>query len=1337
MKLLLCFLTVIFEVGLADAQSLSIFDVDTSSFPVMKAKFFALDRPGNSIKNLVASDFVLTECGIPREIVSITNFDETVPENISIALVADISAQLSPSIDLMKYTAKEIINTLPAGRFEAAITSFDEKGTLIQELTSGKNLLINALKDMSITGSLGKDYNAALIDPAAGGIFVCSNAKYRKNVILIARGVPTIPIDETLILDKARKSGVTINCIFIGSAIHETIKRIVNQTGGCYTDNVNTYDEAIVAARQIVLRLTKLGQASQIQWRSDFLCKRENIEVKAYAKPDLKSQFSYLLPNSGVTKLVFCPAYITFKDLPVGAKHEMPVLITAINSDFHISNFNSSNPRFSILETGTTIRKGETKTMTVSYDAMDSSQNYSVLSVKTDKCDGEFYALAEYESAREFDSSSGLKVTFPNGGEFFALGADTTITWTGIDPAEIVTIEYSFDDGMTWNLITDNASGLSYLWKNIPKPSSDRCLIRISDKSSERSNWARLYGGSSGEIFSHITRTKDGNYLAAGLSESNDGDVKSNKGETDVWAILINPKGDIIWSKSIGGQFVEGINSAIEMDDGSFILVGYTHSPDGDFEPVLKGWRDGLIIKLSKDGDLEWTKTLGSSEFDYFRSVCKTNDGGFAIAGYAGSNDFDLLGKAQGGVWALRFDNNGSLIWQNTYGKKIGTSDSRTIFPTGDGQFLIGGQSINRLGLDLVPKQKEDCWIAKITGDGVMGPLWTFGGSENEQTERAIETKDGGYMFCGNTTSKNGDIVNAHDEDEGWIVKVGKNGDLLWQKALGGSLMDQILSIDETADGGCIGVGLTRSTDGDINRPDLQVRERFWAVKLDYAGKVEWSLPLDDFYASRGCSVIALEDGGFIAAGQATIKNNTYPQAMIVKFRKDQGNQSDVSDNTFSILGTSALCDNVDMGKVILGASKDSVITYFIRNSGKFACNVKDISIKGEDPDDFDVNSKKAFSIASGEFQAVEFHFEPTAAGKRNADIEIVFQDSILLRSITGEGVISEIKSMAKVIDFGNVRIGNAKDTLIALIENLSALPIDFTETKLLGQDSVQFEIIEGGGPFSLGTGGRRELKLRFRPNYLGGSGCELGFFFNAPLSPMLIRLLGRGIGGRIRCDHVSAAVGENAKVNLTMAGAIFNPMARLLPAFRAKLRYQRTLLAPKDKALLKMIEGDSATVEITGSAGPDSVLASIDFKAGLGSVEFTPIELIEFIWLDENGREIDYETLTDDGSFNLLGVCREGGDRLINPSPKAGITGLSPNPASLEITVTINQIEAGETGLIIYNILGEEVARTMIDGRPTGLKEIKLNLSNFSRGMYYLKFTSPTGSDVRCFMVE
>lgn len=74
-----------------------------------------------------------------------------------------------------------------------------------------------------------------------------------------------------------------------------------------------------------------------------------------------------------------------------------------------------------------------------------------------------------------------LTITAPNGGEQWLVGSQHQITWNWSGALAQVKIEYSINNGMTWNLIDPGAANDgSYDW-TIPEAPSNFCLVRVSD----------------------------------------------------------------------------------------------------------------------------------------------------------------------------------------------------------------------------------------------------------------------------------------------------------------------------------------------------------------------------------------------------------------------------------------------------------------------------------------------------------------------------------------------------------------------------------------------------------------------------------------------------------------------------------------------------------------------------------------------------------------------------------------------------------------------------------------------------------------------------------------
>ena len=107
----------------ANSQSLSIFDVDTSNFPIMKAKFFAIDKDGKQILNQSLSDFEILENEQQRVITNIICPAPKPIEKVSIAMSIDISGSMSGIIDLAKQTANDLCNMIGMPPIGVCITN--------------------------------------------------------------------------------------------------------------------------------------------------------------------------------------------------------------------------------------------------------------------------------------------------------------------------------------------------------------------------------------------------------------------------------------------------------------------------------------------------------------------------------------------------------------------------------------------------------------------------------------------------------------------------------------------------------------------------------------------------------------------------------------------------------------------------------------------------------------------------------------------------------------------------------------------------------------------------------------------------------------------------------------------------------------------------------------------------------------------------------------------------------------------------------------------------------------------------------------------------------------
>jgi uncharacterized protein YegL len=1098
----------------------------------MRAKFYAFDEKGEQIINLSPSDFELTENGEVRTITSISCPPPSPPKALSSVLVVDISGSMGRgNLDKVKPALKSWVNSMPFDVSECAITSFDDKNYLNQEFTNDKIKLFNSIDKLEANG--GTDYNEALINLNAGGLQISKRGKYQRVIVLITDGISD-KIDPNKIINEAKNQNCKIYCITIGMPTPNSLINIVKNTGGMWYE-IESKDKDVENVYNSIFRETQ-GKYNEceIEWLSEIKCMKEVIktELKIF-KTNTYTNFNYDLPFSKIPSLTFNPPYLVkFENPPIGNAVNQQVTITANIAAFEIDKIISSNPSFTITPSKFVLQPDESLNLNVSFTAQDSSFSFCNFNFINDICEQYYYSTGGYKGKKP--KTPTLNLVEPNGGEVFVVGIDTLITWDGVAPTDTISIEYSTNKGVSWNLITNEANGLKYNWKNIPKIVSDQCLVKISqgefDKNYSTSNpvpsiiWQRTYGGSGGDVAESIIETKEGMLVVVGSTNSKDFDITENKGGIDFWITMLSPTdGSIIWQKTLGGSDDERANSVIETKDGSLIVAGSTRSKDGDIT------EDIYVVKLNKfDGSIIWQKTLGGSLYESCGSIIEMSDSSIVIIGTTNSIDKDVTKSDYSlDFWIVRLDpNDGSILWNKTIGGDSynygATSDwAESIIEASDGSFVIAGRTNSNSGLVTENKGKFDVWVIKLNStDGSI--IWqkTYGGSLDDYCESIIETKDGMFVFAGYTLSNDGDISKNNGGLDLWIVKINStDGSIVWEKAYGGDSTELAYSLTEASNGNLLITGYAYSINGDIteNKGDADS----WLLKIDQNdGTIIWQRSIGGNNTDLLYSIYNINEGEYVLSGLTRsndvdiIENKGDFDFWIVKLAEPIVLQSDISDNVISIVEPEATAIDIDMGQLLVNDIKDSVVSEFISNIGTYPFTVDSIYFSGADAN--------AFSLVSGipEYKVVpstshfgEFRFSPNKVGLHNADIVIITQSDTLTKSIIGVGIEQNIAVHENFIDFGQVNLGDFKDTLQTLtIKNIGTVPFIITETKHSYPNDIDFTTISGGGNFTLQPNETKAMVLRFTPSDVGRTSGMLEFHYNGVGSPAVIQLFGEGI---------------------------------------------------------------------------------------------------------------------------------------------------------------------------------------------------------------------------------
>jgi len=348
-----------------------------------------------------------------------------------------------------------------------------------------------------------------------------------------------------------------------------------------------------------------------------------------------------------------------------------------------------------------------------------------------------------------------------------------------------------------------------------------------------KQTWSYAYGGASYECPITLARTFDGDYVITGYSSS------FGSGGLNFWVIKLDSSGNIIFQKTYGGGGEEYSYWIEQTNDGGYVVVGATAS-------FGYGGYDLWILKLNSAGDIEWQKAYGTSITEYGWEIHQTGDGGYIVSGKSGS-----VSCTNCKVLVLKLDSSGNIIWQKTYGNAIWL-DPASVQVTNDGYIITG--NANTIGAG-----GFDFWVAKLDFDGNI--MWqnAYGGPNDEFSNVIRQTDDGGYLVAGKTKS-----YGAGDFDA-IVLKLDRNGAILWQKTYGGPNMDRVWALEKESSrfAACSGHILVADTasfgSGNVDG---------WLIKIDASGNIQWQKTYGGTLEDYILSLKSTTDGGYMGTGR-------------------------------------------------------------------------------------------------------------------------------------------------------------------------------------------------------------------------------------------------------------------------------------------------------------------------------------------------------------------------------------------------------------------------------------------------------------------------------------
>ena len=253
--------------------------------------------------------------------------------------------------------------------------------------------------------------------------------------------------------------------------------------------------------------------------------------------------------------------------------------------------------------------------------------------------------------------------------------------------------------------------------------------------------WARSFGGTWWENAFGICGNSAGDVFISGYFESASFEVGNyhltNKGESDIYVIMIDPAGQIVWVKSFGNTGAETSYAVATDATGNCYLTGSFDSPSlgfGTFTLINSGNSDVFLVKINQEGSPVWGRASDSPSSEIPGDIEMSEHNDICIAGKFTGNGVSfggvqLLNEGGSDIFLATYDPNGTVKWARSFGGSglevitdIDSDSAGNLSMTGyfdSDSIMIGDTTIK------IQSSDPDIFITRCNASGDF--LWAMG----------------------------------------------------------------------------------------------------------------------------------------------------------------------------------------------------------------------------------------------------------------------------------------------------------------------------------------------------------------------------------------------------------------------------------------------------------------------------------------------------------------------------------------------------------------------------------------------------------------------------------
>lgn len=363
------------------------------------------------------------------------------------------------------------------------------------------------------------------------------------------------------------------------------------------------------------------------------------------------------------------------------------------------------------------------------------------------------------------------------------------------------------------------------------------------------------------------------------------------------------PSGALSWVARIGGNSTDEAQSvAIDAAGNAYthgFFNGTLYLESTNFS-VFAG-NDSFVTKHDPQGNLVWALRCGGGGPAAWAGIATDPaqniyvSGTFNGTGYFANTNIPSIGGYN--PFVMKLNPAGEMLWVRTFSGR-GNTYGRALATDRQGNVLLSGAFTDTLMADercVYARGSEDIYVVKLTSDGTVVWLKSFGDTSQESVQAAGFDPSGNAIIAGyfNSTLNFGVTnLSSFGGQECFVAKLGPAGNPLWAKSFQGGSDDLVNSLAVDREGSIHVAGQTYASQlnlGTTNLPPTGSWDAF-AAKLSPDGETRWGLRTTSGNNELGLAIATDPAGNVVWTGQfgyqltlgSTNVSNPSPDGMFV-----------------------------------------------------------------------------------------------------------------------------------------------------------------------------------------------------------------------------------------------------------------------------------------------------------------------------------------------------------------------------------------------------------------------------------------------------------------------